>query len=106
VSPTGYYVPATGGFADGYIEIYRIGTGDNAADVLSLGHGRLPMGQYVLSDSQHPKPKQMVMKLTNAFDRLLVFHDVGDFRADDNGNGTYAVSEIYLVNIKRGCDSI
>lgn len=86
------------GFADGYIEIYRIGIGEDAAGVLSLGFARVPMGQYILKDSRHPIPKQMVMKFTNAFDRLLVFHDIGELGSDQQGNGTYAVSEIFLAN--------
>ncbi|XBS71293.1 hypothetical protein ABK905_10300 [Acerihabitans sp. KWT182] len=90
------------GFADGYIEIYRIGTDENEQDVISLGFARVPMGQYILGDSRHPKPKQMVMKFANAFDRLLVFHDVGDFRTDQTGNGTYGVSEVYLADLEGG----
>ncbi|XBS70112.1 hypothetical protein ABK905_02085 [Acerihabitans sp. KWT182] len=87
------------GFSDGYIEIFRIDGDADAAGILSLGFVRLPMGQLILSDIGIPKPKQMVMKFNNAFDRLLVFHDVGDYRPGLNGNGTYAMSEIYLAEL-------
>ncbi|WP_413721912.1 hypothetical protein ACL2XG_14140 [Sodalis sp. RH24] len=87
------------GFADGYIEIFRIGGGEETGGVFSLGYARLPMGRFILTDTVLPKPKQMVMKFNNAFDQLLVFHDVGDFRADHQGNGTYAVSEISLAEL-------
>ncbi|WP_213992575.1 hypothetical protein [Sodalis sp. dw_96] len=88
------------GFADGYIEIYRIRKEEHADKAFSLGHAYLPHGKYVLSGVDYLKPKQMVMKFNNAFDQLLVFHDIGEFRADLKGNGTYAISEIYLADGK------
>ncbi|NDL63767.1 hypothetical protein [Acerihabitans arboris] len=87
------------GFSDGYIEIYRIHDEENSGAVASLGYLCLPLGNYVLPDFQYPKPKQMVMKFSNAFDRLAVFHDIGDFHSDAKGNGTYAVEEIYLADL-------
>ncbi|WP_213992587.1 hypothetical protein [Sodalis sp. dw_96] len=83
-------------FSDGYIEIYSIGGEEGANDVFSLGHANLPLGHYILEDERFAKPKQIVMKFNNAFDQILVLHDVGDFHTDLNGNGTYAISEIYL----------
>ncbi|WP_413725911.1 hypothetical protein [Sodalis sp. RH16] len=87
------------GFSDGYIEIYRIVENDDTNNALSLGHARMPMGRLVLAQECYFKPKQMVLAFDNAFDRLLVFHDIGDFHSDRQGNGTYAVSEIYLADL-------
>ena len=87
------------GFSDGYIEIYRIVDNDDMDNALSLGHARMPMGRLVLAQECYFKPKQMVLAFDNAFDRLLVFHDIGDFHSDRQGNGTYAVSEIYLADL-------
>ncbi|XBS70114.1 hypothetical protein ABK905_02095 [Acerihabitans sp. KWT182] len=36
------------------------------------------------------------MEFNNAFDQLLVFHDIGGFNAEQESNGTYALTEIYL----------
>lgn len=86
------------GFSDGYIEIFRIHDEENSGTVISLGYTCLPLGSYVLGDFQYAKPKQLVMQFNNAFDRLVVFHDIGDFCPEAKGNGTYAVAEIYLAD--------
>ncbi|XBS68848.1 hypothetical protein ABK905_20120 [Acerihabitans sp. KWT182] len=86
------------GFSDGYIEIFRIDDEDNEGMVESLGHLNLPLANLVVADVSYPKPKRMAMKFNNAFDRLIVFHDIGDFAANQQGNGTFAVSEINVTD--------
>ncbi|TCL06807.1 hypothetical protein EZJ58_5100 [Sodalis ligni] len=88
------------GFSDGYIEIFRIHDEENQGAVVSLGHISLPLAELLISDTRHPKPKQMAMKFNNAFDRLVVFHDMGLFSVDEKGNGSYVASEIYVADLQ------
>ncbi|WP_413727315.1 hypothetical protein [Sodalis sp. RH19] len=89
------------GFSDGYIEIYRIDDENNAGMGISLGGVSVPEALFNLAGISYPKQKQMVLQFNNAFDRLLVFHDIGEFSAGSPGNGSYAMAEIYLSDAKK-----
>ncbi|WP_413736777.1 hypothetical protein ACL2XP_01245 [Sodalis sp. RH21] len=83
------------GYSDGYIEFYRIAGLDKPTSALSLGGTFLPLARYTIDGSLYPKAKQMVMKFNNAFDDLMVFHDIGDCDAAQAANFTYAVTHIF-----------
>lgn len=83
-------------FNDGFIEIYCLVGEGSANGAVSLGYLWLPEARLQLANTYSRKPKQMILKFSNAFDHLSVFHDVGDFGIDQKFNGSYAISEIYL----------
>lgn len=86
-------------FSDGYIEIYRIHDEENSGKVVSLGNVTLPLANMIIDNLPHAKPKQIAMQFNNAFNRLIVFHDVGDLTFDLHTNCTYAASEVFLQQL-------